>query len=161
MPSGLVFFLGCFVLLESVATAYVCFDPRLFLRIDDLENDANSTPLEAAARRQRIVREESPDPNPFWTRILPLTQINQRSDEYQPLHNHHYKPSCSSSAQVTNACLSLSHKQQQTVFFLNSPSMPRSHGKATTPRFPRRLSRTHGLRWTGKVMPLSLAPTRW
>ncbi|KAM1044891.1 hypothetical protein ACFX15_030860 [Malus domestica] len=33
-------------------------------------------------------------------------QINQRSDACQPLHNHHYKPSCSSSAQVTNACLS-------------------------------------------------------
>ncbi|KAM0999355.1 hypothetical protein FF1_006066 [Malus domestica] len=110
MPSGLVFFLGCFVLLESVATAYVCFNLRLFLRTDDLENDASSTPLEAAARRQCIVREESPDPNPFWTRILPLTQINQRSDACQPLHNHHYKPSCSSSAQVTNACFSLSHK---------------------------------------------------
>ncbi|KAM1213213.1 hypothetical protein ACFX2G_004737 [Malus domestica] len=71
-------------------------------------------------------------------------QINQRSDACQPLHNHHYKPSCSSSAQVTNACLSLSHKQQQTVFFLNSPATPRSHGKAATPRFPRCLSRTHG-----------------
>ncbi|KAM1600224.1 hypothetical protein TB2_024028 [Malus domestica] len=91
MPSGLAFFLGCFVLLESVATAYVCVDPRLFLRTDDLKNDASSTPLEAAARRQRIVREESPDPNPFWARILPLTQINQRSDACQPLHNHHKK----------------------------------------------------------------------
>ncbi|KAM1138020.1 hypothetical protein PS2_035682 [Malus domestica] len=40
--------------------------------------------------------------------------------------------------------VSLSHKQQQTVFFLNSPSTPRSHGKAATPRFPRRFSRTHG-----------------
>ncbi|KAM1531303.1 hypothetical protein ACFX1Z_020273 [Malus domestica] len=49
-------------------------------------------------------------------------------------------------------------KQQQTVFFLNSPPTPRSHGKAATPRVPRR--RTHGLRWTGKLMPLSLAPTR-
>ncbi|KAM1332023.1 hypothetical protein TB1_043675 [Malus domestica] len=91
MPSGLAFFLGCFVLLELVATAYVCVDPRLFLRTDDLKNDASSTPLEAAARRQRIVREESPDPNPFWARILLLMQINQRSDACQPLHNHHQK----------------------------------------------------------------------
>ncbi|KAM2945819.1 hypothetical protein COP2_028690 [Malus domestica] len=91
MPSGLAFFLGCFVLLESVATTYVCVDPRLFLRTDDLKNDASSTPLEAAARRQRIVREESPDPNPFWAWILPLTQINQRSNACQPLHNHHQK----------------------------------------------------------------------
>ncbi|KAM2397633.1 hypothetical protein EV1_034005 [Malus domestica] len=45
---------------------------------------------------------------------------------------------------VTNAFLSLSHKQQQTVFFLNSQSTPRSHNKAATPRFPRCLSPTHG-----------------
>ncbi|KAM1434060.1 hypothetical protein ACFXTO_016382 [Malus domestica] len=58
--------------------------------------------------------------------------------------NSHFNYDKSSSGGTYSILLSLSHKQQQTVFFLNSPSTPRSHGKAATPRFPRRLSRTHG-----------------
>ncbi|KAM1284916.1 hypothetical protein ACFX2J_027550 [Malus domestica] len=61
-----------------------------------------STPLEAAAtRKRRFIREESLNPNPFWTQILPPTQINQHSEH---VYSSADQPPLLSQIRFSNTC---------------------------------------------------------
>ncbi|KAM2698770.1 hypothetical protein EV1_037734 [Malus domestica] len=106
--------------------------------------------------RRRMVQRHLVIFSSAWHNNILDHPLQHREADVQELLGQHHESlvsvatSSASSARATEAqtlsrrCPSGICCRQQTVFFLNSPSTPRSLGKAATPRFPRCLSRTHG-----------------